>query len=245
MTLKRYIRGRAVAFAAAAVIAMGTAGAAAPPPTPAPAPATVVLVVLDLSGSVDTATAVRAGLEQVVDELPARTWIGLIGVNNGFRSIVSPTRDRAALQREIEAITPSGYPGLLDHLETIESIAGQVRRAGQVDVAVVAITDSDAHDYRSNYGDQRVNSSDQHDLSRRFPGRDLQSKLQRMNRRLEGDQAPLYVVQTSPRGDTLNRLYNNGLQRFCATLGGDSWFAQSRAEIPLDIEAAFEAAGRY
>jgi len=211
-----------------------------PPTSP-----TIVFVVLDLSSSVDGAAKVRDGLRQVLAVLPPQTWVGLLAVNGGLRVLQNPTRDRVLLRRDLAAITPSGYPGLLDSVEAVESIADQAQRGGRLKVAIVAITDSDVSRYRSDYADQQVNNSDLHDLSRRFPGRDLQSKVQRMDRRLLQFRVPLFVIQIEQRGDLLNRIYDNALQRFSATLGGSAWFVQSRAEIPADIGAAFRRVSRF
>ena len=205
-----------------------------------PGSPTIVFVMLDLSNAVDSATAVRAGLTRMIAHLPAQTWVGLMSVNDGFHVILSPTRDRAALRRAVQAISPSGHPGLLDSIEAVERIADRVQRQGKIKVAVLAVTDSDVRNYRSDYADQRVNSSDNHDLSRRFPGRDLQSKVRRMDRRLLRYRVPMFILQVKHRGDPLNRIYDNALQRFCATLGGRAWFAQSVAEIPSDLGAAFQ-----
>lgn len=205
-----------------------------PPATP-----TIIFVVLDLSSAVTESLEVRAGLQRALAALPAQTWVGLFGTNDGLHVIQDPTQDHSVLQWEIEAVSPSGHPGLLDSIASLETIASRVQRKGKLKVAILAITDSNIYGYRADYGNQQVNSSDTHDLSRRFQGRDLESKIQRMDRRLLEARAPLFVIQVVNHTDPLNRVYNNGLQRFCDTLGGGSWFVQSRAEIQPDILAAF------
>lgn len=204
-----------------------------------PSSPTMIFVVLDLSSAVTESAEVRAGLETALNTLPPQTWVGLFGANDGLHIIQDPTQDHSVLKWEIQAITPSGHPGLLDSIDQIETIASRVQRKGKLKVAVLAITDSNVYGYRTDYGNQQVNSSDTHDLSRRFQGRDLETKIQRMDRRMLEDRAPLFVIQVMNYNDPLNRVYDNGLQRFCATLGGASWFVQSRAEIQPDIQTAF------
>lgn len=204
-----------------------------------PASPTIIFVVLDLTSAVTEAAEVRDGLQSALKNLPPQTWVGLFGANDGLHVIQDPTQDHAVLQWEIQAMYPTGHPGLLDSVEQVEKIASRVQRKGKLKVAIIAITDSNIFGYRSDYGNQQVNSSDTHDLSRRFQGRDLESKIQRMDRRLLQDRVPLFVLQVKNYPDALNRIYNNGLQRFCDTLGGASWFVQSRAEIQSDVQAAF------
>lgn len=204
-----------------------------------PGSPTIIFVVLDLSSAVVESAEVRDGLQTALMHLPPQTWVGLLGTNDGLHVIQDPTQDHSVLQWEIQALTPSGHPGLLDSIDQIETIASHVQRKGKLKVAVFAITDSNIYSYRADYGNQQVNGSDTHDLSRRFQGRDLESKIQRMDRRLLTDRAPLFVLQVKTFTDPLNRVYNNGLQRFCETLGGASWFVQSRAEIQPDIQTAF------
>lgn len=205
-----------------------------------PASPTIVFVVLDLTSAVIETAEVRTGLETALANLPPQTWVGLFGTNDGLHVIQDPTQDHSVLKWNIEALTPSGHPGLLDSIDQLESIASRVQRKGKLKVAIFAITDSNIYSYRSDYGNQQVNGSDTHDLSRRFQGRDLETKIQRMDRRLLQDRVPLFVLQVVNRPDALNRVYNNGLQRFCETLGGASWFVQSRAEIQPDIQTAFQ-----
>lgn len=204
-----------------------------------PASPTIIFVVLDLTSAVTESAEVRAGLQTALTRLPPQTWVGLFGTNDGLHVIQDPTQDHSVLQWELQALAPSGHPGLLDSIEQIEAIASRVQRKGKLKVAVFAITDSNIYSYRADYGNQQVNGSDTHDLSRRFQGRDLESKIQRMDRHLLDARAPLFVLQVVNHTDPLNRVYNNGLQRFCETLGGASWFVQSRAEIQPDIQTAF------
>lgn len=206
----------------------------------APATPTIIFVVLDLTSAVIETSEIRAGLQTALKDLQAQTWVGLFGTNDGLHVIQDPTQDHSVLQWNIQAVAPSGHPGLLDAIEPIEAIASRVQRKGKLKVAIFAITDSNIYSYRADYGNQQVNGSDTHDLSRRFQGRDLESKIQRMDRRLLQDRVPLFVLQVKTYVDPLNRVYDNGLQRFCETLGGASWFVQSRAEIQPDIRTAFQ-----
>lgn len=205
-----------------------------------PSSPTIIFVVLDLTSAVTETAEVRAGLQTALANLPPQTWVGLLGTNDGLHVIQDPTQDHSVLQWEIQALAPSGHPGLLDSIDQIEAIASRVQRKGKLKVAVFAITDSNIYSYRADYGNQQVNGSDTHDLSRRFQGRDLESKIQRIDRRLLDNRAPLFVLQVVNHADPLNRVYNNGLRRFCDTLGGASWFVQSRAEIQPDIQTAFQ-----
>jgi hypothetical protein len=204
-----------------------------------PSAPTILFVVFDLTSSTTAALDMKPALQREIDALPYNYWVGLMNTSDGLRILQDPTQMRTVLDWQIEGVYPMGRPGLLDSLVEIERIATSVMARGGVRVAVLCITDSDVRNYPNNYQDQTVNGSDTHDVSRRFPGRDLQSKILHLKQQLMRDQAPLFVVHTVDREDALNREYRNGLQQFCESLGGGVWFARAFPEITPDLEAAF------
>ncbi len=199
----------------------------------------VVLVVLDLSEELGLADLARPALVSAIDALPARAAVALLRAADGLKAVVDPTTDRAAVTAAINSAAVSGRPGLLDSVEMTARIADGILSKAAVRVAVVYVTDSNIYSYREDYTNPVINSSDPHDMSRRFPEGLVREKISSLAGKLSGYEAPLFIVHLAYRTDTLNEAYQAGLMQLVATEGGTSVFCRSRGEIAGAIADTF------
>ena len=104
-------------------------------------------------------------------------------------------------------------------------------------VAVFYITDSDPENYREDFTNPVINSSDTHDLSRKFPEALVQDKISKVAAVLAERQAPLFVVHLRYRSDRLGEAYQNGLKQLAEVTGGSAIFCRSERgdrRMPID-----------
>jgi hypothetical protein len=205
-----------------------------------PADDLLLLVVLDLTGDFALVQSAKEALAEEVHKLPGYVRAGLLRAQDGLRVIVDPTADRNAIAQAIHEAPVSGKAGLLDTVETVETIADAVLAKSTVRVAVLYITDSDIANYRDDYTNPVINSSDSHDLSRRFPEALVQEKITRLAAKLAVHQAPLFVLHLKYRDDRLNEAYQIGLKELAVTTAGASAFCRSNAEIGPALNSLFE-----
>jgi hypothetical protein len=195
----------------------------------------MVLVVFDLTEHLELADKAKDALVEQIEQLPERSYVGLLRSQDGLKVLLDPTRDRAALAAAIRNVPVSGKAGLLESVETMETIADSILSKASIRVAVFYVTDSDVGNYREDFTNPVINWSDSHDLSRRFPEQLIQEKIAKMEARLAGSQAPLFIVHLNYRSDRLNEAYQNGLKRLAEVTGGSAVFCRSIAEIPDSI----------
>jgi len=195
----------------------------------------MVLVVFDLTEYLELADKAKDALVERIEQLPERSYVGLLRSQDGLKVLLDPTRDRAALAAAIRNVPVSGKAGLLESVETMETIADSILSKASIRVAVFYVTDSDVGNYREDFTNPVINWSDSHDLSRRFPEQLIQEKIAKMEARLAGSQAPLFIVHLNYRSDRLNEAYQNGLKRLAEVTGGSAVFCRSIAEIPDSI----------
>jgi hypothetical protein len=122
----------------------------------------------------------------------------------------------------------------------METIADAILAKANVRVAVLYVTDSDVGNYREDFTNPVINSSDSGDLSRRFPEQLIQERIARVEANLAGRQAPLFIVHLNYRNDRLNEAYQVGLRRLSEITGGAAEFCRSVVEIPTAIQKSFE-----
>jgi len=195
----------------------------------------MLLIVLDLAGDLALADPARQSLVEQLGALGPRTWVGLMRSQDGLQVLLDPTRDRSAAAGVIEQTPVSGKAGLLDTLEVACGVADSVLRKSKVRVALLYVTDSDVRNYREDFSNPVINSSDSGDLSRRFPEALVQEKIQKLNAVVAGRETPVFIVHLDYRSDRLNEAYQIGLQQLAETAGGQSAFCRSVAEIPSAI----------
>ena len=100
------------------------------------------------------------------------------------------------------------------------------------------ITDGSIYNYREDYTNPVINSSDPHDLSRVFPDALIRDKTSKLVGDVSALEAPLFVVHISYRGDTLNISYQNSLLTLADATGGRGQVCRSVGEIPDAVGAA-------
>ncbi|MBM3745616.1 MAG: hypothetical protein FJW34_07450 [Acidobacteria bacterium] len=206
-----------------------------------PADDLLVLLVLDLSEELSLAEIAKQALAQALGGLPARTQVAVLRAQDGLRVLVDPTTDRSALGEAIRSYPVSGKAGFLDTIETAARLADLIMAKASVRLVLQYVTDSDIHNYREDFINPVVNSSDRHDMSRRFPEGLVLERISKLEARLAGLAPPLLIVHLDYRSDRLNQAYQSGLMRLAAAAGGSSVFCRSRADIPAQIASAFRS----
>jgi hypothetical protein len=196
----------------------------------------MILIVLDLAGDLGPIQPAKEALSAAVEKLPATTYVGLLRAQDGLHVLVDPTPDRVPVIRAIQELTISGRPGLLETLDSVQRLADSIGRKAQVRVGVLYVTDSNVAEYREDFTNPVINSSDPHDLSRRFPETLIQERMSKLQETFASSQTSLHIVHVSYRGDRLNEAYQNGLKQTAEMLAGSAVFCRSLAEIPEAIE---------
>jgi hypothetical protein len=201
----------------------------------------IILLVLDLSsGDLTVVDPAKANLDDNIRKLPVTTYVGVLRAQDGLEVLQDPTGDRDAVTLRISEQTLSGKTGLLATVDTIGRIADSMLDKSAVRVAILYVTDGDVRNYREDFTNPVINSSDSHDLSRRFPEGLVQEKIAKLEAVLAAQQAPLVVVDLNTRTDRLNTAYHNGLKQLAETTGGAVFFSRSTTEIPEAIRKSFE-----
>jgi hypothetical protein len=107
-------------------------------------------------------------------------------------------------------------------------------------VAVLYVSDSLATNYREDFSNPVVNSSDSGDMSRRFPEALIKNRMQQILARVGRTQTPLFIVQLNYENDRLNEAYQTGLIQLANSTGGSAEFARTLSEIPVTISRTME-----
>lgn len=195
----------------------------------------MLLVVLDLTGDLSLVQPAKEALEEGISKLPPKAFVGLLRAQDGPKVLADPTPDRPAVTEQIQNLPISGKAGLLDTVDVAEEIADSILTKSAVRVAVLYITDSDIRNYREDFINPVINSSDTHDLSRRFPEALIQEKISKLSASLSSRMTPLFIVHLQYSSEQLNEAYQNGLKQLAEVTGGSSNFCQSSEEIPAAI----------
>ena len=201
----------------------------------------MILLVLDLAGDIADAQAAKAALIAEIAKLPPATFVALIRAQDGPAVLVDPSADRDAIAQAIEAYPVTGKAGLLDSLTGIETLADSIAKASNVRTATLYITDSEVRNYREDFANPVINSSDPHDLSRRFPEALIQDKIDKLEKAMAARETPVFVVHLRYRTAPLNAAYQAGLKRLAETTSGGFTVCASPAEIPEAIAQALAA----
>jgi hypothetical protein len=195
----------------------------------------VILIVLDLSGDLSLIDAAKQALIAEISKLPQNAWVGLLRTQDGLHVLADPGADRQPLLDAIRSLSNSSEPGLLETVPATLSLADAIMRKSPVRVSVLYITDGSIYSYREDYTNPVINTSDPHDLSRRFPEALITEKISKLVEDSSSLQAPLFVVHLNYRRDRLNSAYQNGLETLAEATGGRSDVCRSLAEIPEAI----------
>ncbi len=205
----------------------------------------MLLIVLDLAGDPSFVEPAREALVSEIRKLPPRTVVGLLRAQDGLRVVANPTADHESLAQAIGALPVSGKAGLLDTIEAAGRIADSILAKTTVRVALLYISDSDVANYLEDFTNPVINSSDSHDLSRRFPETLVQEKISQIESALAGQQTPIFLVHLSDRTDRINDAYQNGLKQLAETTGGTATLCRSSGEVPAAIEKLFSLIGAH
>jgi len=195
-----------------------------------------LIAVLDLAGDLSLAEPAKDALAVDIEKLPPRTAVAVMRAQDGAKVLADPGTDRAAAVAAVRDLPVSGKAGLLNTVETVTSLADSILAKASVRVAVLYITDSDPENYREDFTNPVINSSDTHDLSRKFPEALVQEKISKVAGVLAERQAPLFVVHLRYRSDRLGEAYQNGLKQLAEVTGGSAIFCRSSEEIADSIQ---------
>ena len=198
----------------------------------------MLIVVLDLAGDLSLAEPAKSDLASEIEKLPPRASVAILGAQDGPKVLADPGADRAPAIAAVRDLPVSGKAGLLDTVETVTRLADSILAKTSVRVAVLYVTDSDVENYREDYTNPVINSSDPHDLSRKFPEALIQDKIAKLAAILAGRQAPVFVVHLRYRSDRLGEAYQNGLKQLAEVTGGSAIFCRSSEEIADAIHRA-------
>lgn len=191
----------------------------------------IILVVFDTVAGLARVDQARAELSDAIKALPENYWIGLLRSQDELSVILEPTPDRASLVEKIQAVPVAGKAGLLDTLQPVSRLAtGMLQKAG-VRLCVLYVTDSSIGNYRADYLNPVINSSDAGDLSRRFSDRAVQERMSRLAESQAEFTVPIFILHLEQRSDTMNLAYQSGLERIAAVSGGSAIFCRTTDEI--------------
>jgi hypothetical protein len=202
-----------------------------------PADDLVLLLVLDLTGDLTRIQLAREALLDELKEFPPNGHVALLRTQDGLQVVQDPTNDREALASAMSLITPSGKPGLLEAVQPSLTIADSILDKASVRAAVLFITDSNIYNYREDYTNPVINSSDSRDLSRRFPEGLIRERTAQLSAEAGRSGAPLFIVHLDYRRDRLNEAYQIGLSEVAQSTGGEARFCRSAGEIAPSIAA--------
>jgi hypothetical protein len=199
----------------------------------------IVLLALDLTGDITLIDKAKQALVSQIDELPSNAWVGLLKTDD-FSVLCDPTADRGVLDDAIRALPATGKAGLLDTVTAVSRLGDKVLRKSGVRVAILYVTDSDITNYREDYTNPVINSSDPHDLSRKFPEALIQEKISSLQSQIASNEPPLFIVHLQYRSTRMNQAYQNGLKTLAESTAGYGYFCRSTAEIGDAIQKAFK-----
>ncbi len=202
----------------------------------------VLMVVLDLAGDLALVDTAREALIEKISGFADNHYVAVLSAQDGLRVLAEPTGDREKVATAIRSQQVGGRAGLLNTVQTVAYLGDSIEAKSGVRMAVLYITDSDIANYREDYTNPVVNSSDSRDLSRRFSDGLVKERISRIVAGLNSTQTPLFIVHLDYRTDRLNEAYQTGLLELARATGGDAWFARSQSGIPNQVASAVDRA---
>ncbi|MEO8126715.1 MAG: hypothetical protein ABJF23_00940 [Bryobacteraceae bacterium] len=206
-----------------------------------PADDQMLLVVLDLAGDLSLVDPAKAALIAGVSALPANTSVGLLRAQDGLRVLADPGTRRDRLAEIIDGLTVSGRAGLLDTLQPMVRLTDSILAKAPIRLSVLYITDSSIGNYREDYTNPVVNSSDTNDMSRRFPEGLVNEKIQSLKKEIAGVLAPIFIVHLHYQNGRLASAYQTGLLDLATESGGAAEFCRSVSDIPVTVAGMMAA----
>jgi len=205
----------------------------------------ILLVVLDLTGDLALVDSARQALTARLSTLPANNWVGVLKAQDALQVLKDPSPSREEVNAAINQYAPTGKAGLLTTVESAAALGDAMLGRTNVRVAVLYVTDSNIYNYREDYTNPVINSSDSRDLSRRFPDQLIREKIQKLSDQLAASETPLFFVHLNYFSDPINEAYQRGLMQLAVETGGAGAFCRSRGEIPDAVERVVSAAATH
>ncbi len=205
----------------------------------------VLLVVLDLTGDLTLIDSARPALIEKLTALPKNNWVAVLKSQDVLQVVQDPTPDREKTAAAIREYAATGKAGLLTTVESASAVGDSLLNRSNVRVAVLYVTDSNIYNYREDFTNPVINSSDSQDLSRRFPDQLIREKMQKLSDGLAASETPLYFVHLNYFSDPINEAYQRGLLQLAEESGGAGVFCRSRGEIPEAVEKIVSAAATH
>lgn len=202
-----------------------------------PADPLLLHVVLDLVGDL---TLVDPAREALIGEINKTTaLVSLLRAQDGLRVLRDPGTSKVNLEETLRGMAIVGRAGLLDTIAPAAALSDAVLRGARVRSAVLFVTDSVITNYREDYTNPVVNSSDANDMSRRFPEGLIKEKVRQIKEELATTLSPVFIVHLNFLHDRLNEAYQTGLLDLANATGGAAEFCRTSSDIPVQIERAF------
>lgn len=195
----------------------------------------ILMLVLDLTGDAALVDAARKALAEQIEQLPPSAWVAVLKAQDHLQVLLDPTPDRESAAAAVRNYPNAGKAGLLDTLEPAARLGDSLLARSMARVAVVYVTDSNIYNYRDDYTNPVINSSDSRDLSRRFPDQLVKEKIQKLTDSLSGYETPIFFVHLDYRSDPINEAYQRGLLQLTDASGGAGAFCRSPGEIPAAV----------
>jgi hypothetical protein len=206
----------------------------------------LLITVLDLVGDIALVDPARRALVGQFRNPPAKLQVALMRAQDGLQVMLDPTSDVTALENSIMDMPVVGKAGLLETVETAAHLADSIGIKAAVRVAVMYLTDSDVRNYRRDFTNPVINSSDSRDLSRRFPEGLVREHISKIKDAMLRSQTPLFIVHLRYSNERLNEAYQSGLIELANVTGGSAVFCRSNAEIePAIANMLADIAGQY
>ena len=205
----------------------------------------VLLLVLDLTGDQTLIDSARSALAARLGTLAKNNWVAVLKSQDVLQVLQDPTPDREKIAAAISGYAATGKAGLLTTVESAAAIGDSLQNRSNVRVAVFYVTDSNIYNYREDFTNPVINSSDSQDLSRRFPDQLIREKMQKLSDGLANSETPLYLVHLNYFSDPINEAYQRGLMQLAEQSGGIGAFCRSRGEVPEAIDKVISAAATH
>lgn len=191
----------------------------------------LVILVMDLVGDLTLADVVKQSLTDSIKALPGHVYVAVMRAQDGLQVLTDPTPDSSVLASTIQGVSVTGTAGLLETVETALELADSITAKSGIRAAVYFVTDSSVSNYREDFTNPVINSSDSRDISRTFPEGLIREKISKMENLVLQRQTPLFILHDAYHSDRLNEAYQSGLLELAVVTGGTAIFCRSSAEI--------------
>jgi hypothetical protein len=206
----------------------------------------VLLIVFDVAGDLALIDPAKQAIFERLNTMNKNTYVGIMRANDGLQVLSDPGPDRAATASAVANLTVGSKATMLEAVQPAAMILDAVGRRSGVRTALLFVTDSDVANYREDYTNPVINSSDSRDLSRKFPEGLIREKINTVEESLGPIQVPVFFVHLVYRTDRLNEAYQTGLLRLASATGGMGSFCRSVTEVPDAVHRVLDAAlGHY